>query len=1450
MKPNRLNSFITAATVVASVTVLLTAIQTASAATRVKLDNLDDLNLATSWFGGAIPSSADVATWDSTVTGANSTVLGANQNWGGIAITSPGGAVTIGGANTLTLGTSGIDMSAATQNLTISSNLTLESGVQTWNVATGRTLTISSATLTRSAGATLLIDKSTNTGTVTASPALTNGVLPWAIVKSAGTAANNSAAGYNFATVTSGNITAYTGATAVTTSYPANSATANYDWSASGTQGQIGSSRAANTIRYTGTGVTQATNSAQTETFNALMNAGTGTVTLGGGSTMNIQSANGELVLAAMTAGITINGPIINNGATAGNVIVMGGSGQTITLGGSSTFSGNLTINSGTLAAGTGQGSTPTASNLGALQPASNRNIIVNNGGTLSLTGGNVLGTGGSTNTLSNTTLVVNQGGLFRSGLDGSGAGWWNKIGATNLNGGTIRIGSGANTTAFQGLALIGTVTVAGSSASSIENFAASNSASNGVHLGQNATASQSITFDVANVTGDSATDLSVSTSLLNTSSTLTASGLTKTGAGTMTLTGNNAYTGGTVISNGTLQVGNGGTAGSIAAASAITNSANLVYNRSDSFTQGSAISGSGTLTKLGAGTLTLTGALTHAGVTSVSNGTLALGTSQSSIGSLGVADGAGLSVKAAAAGTSLLTSTSLTLGSSGTITLGFDFNNLNTTAAQIVTGAFTANGTINVSFSNGALLASGTHTLIDYSSFSGSGVLPTGTFTLSPRSSAVIVNDLSGTALNLNVTTDTPKWTGLDSGNWSVGGTGGNSNWKLVGAGSATDFIASDVVLFDDSATGTTLVDINAANVAPVSTTFSNSTLAYTVTSSGGFGISSGLVTKGGSGSLTIQNANTYAGGTTLNAGTLNVNNNAALGTGAVTINGGTLDNTSGSAVTLAANNAQTWSGDFTFIGSNDLNMGNGNVTLSGGDRALSLNGGTLTTGKLTNAAGGFIKNGVGTLQLNPSGASTLTGALAVNGGTLGIGSQDLVATGLSGTGTIQNGSATTRWLVINNTTDQTFSGTLANGGVGALGFRKGGSGKMTLSGTNSYTDPTTIDAGTLEIQGANTGAGTNVTLGANTNLVIGNSSALGTNSVISLAGNTTGTVTFKTDGSITPYDASFGSGTTNFNVVLDSAGATTVTHGLSTGTNTNGVGRGNLNISLGGAVTSGTLQLDTFNMGAGSTGSNTVVNPGAGVTVIIGSSEKANNNVSQTLELSGVGTGHQVTGAIANGAALTGGATSISVVKSGSSTWTLSGTNTYTGTTSVTAGKLVVNGSISTSVTTVSGTGTLGGSGSVGSITVASGGTLSPGNSPGILNTGNVDLQSGSTLAIELNGDTAGTGYDQLNVTGTVALAGTLDLSLGYAPVENTMFFIINNDGTDAVTGTFSGLADNDWFQDGSQWFKIGYSGDAGTNSFTGGNDVVLMAVPEPGATLLGSLGVLALLRRRRVS
>jgi autotransporter-associated beta strand protein len=211
--------------------------------------------------------------------------------------------------------------------------------------------------------------------------------------------------------------------------------------------------------------------------------------------------------------------------------------------------------------------------------------------------------------------------------------------------------------------------------------------------------------------------------------------------------------------------------------------------------------------------------------------------------------------------------------------------------------------------------------------------------------------------------------------------------------------------------------------------------------------------------------------------------------------------------------------------------------------------------------------------------------------------------------------------------------------------------------------------------------------------------------------------------------------------------------------------------------------------------------------------------------------------------------------VAKSGQGRLVFSGSNSYSGATNVSAGSLVVNGFNGNSAFTVGNTAGLSGVGTVGSLAVQSGATLTPGDGTGILRSGSFTLAAGGTFAISLLGNAvspvAGTDYTQLSATGSVSLSGDFSLTLngGYVHNAGAMYFVVENDLSDAISGTFNGLANNAVFTVGGNDFQISYFGNSTTNSFTGGNDVVLMAVPEPSAFLLGivSLAGLAFMRRR---
>jgi autotransporter-associated beta strand protein len=191
--------------------------------------------------------------------------------------------------------------------------------------------------------------------------------------------------------------------------------------------------------------------------------------------------------------------------------------------------------------------------------------------------------------------------------------------------------------------------------------------------------------------------------------------------------------------------------------------------------------------------------------------------------------------------------------------------------------------------------------------------------------------------------------------------------------------------------------------------------------------------------------------------------------------------------------------------------------------------------------------------------------------------------------------------------------------------------------------------------------------------------------------------------------------------------------------------------------------------------------------------------------------------------------------VQQNGTGTIILNAAYSYTGATTINAGKLQLDSSIAASSgVTVNNHGTLSGHGTTSAVTVHAGGTLSPGASAGILHSGNVNFAGGATFKVELGGANPGTGYDQLDVTGTVnlgsaSLVGSFINGFDPSSSAHQSFVILKNDGGDGVSGTFAGLAEGANFAIGNRLFTISYHGGDG-------NDV---ALASDGALINGTSG-----------
>ena len=616
--------------------------------------------------------------------------------------------------------------------------------------------------------------------------------------------------------------------------------------------------------------------------------------------------------------------------------------------------------------------------------------------------------------------------------------------------------------------------------------------------------------------------------------------------------------------------------------------------------------------------------------------------------------------------------------------------------------------------------------------------------------------------------------------------------------------------------------------------------------------------------------------------------NGSGSVNVGNITLASGVTVNFTAAAGTIATTATRTidvGSGALLDFNTQAMSTAAGTGFIKNGAGVLATAGGGYSGGFTLNA-GTIIARGVDAMGANASNVLTLNGGVVASnatrsfantkfgggivvGGNVQFGELATVVSlasstaNLSFANNVSLGSAVRTFTQGNNGT-QTFSGIVSNTS-GGITFAANAStdGRFDFTNTaNTFTGDVNINGGEVRftadgglgdaandiiLDGGRFGiaSGATVTLGAGRQILVGDGIGTG----ISAPG-ATGVLTY--NGVIANKSGETGSWAKQGQGTLILSGASTYTGNTAINNGIVQLTTGNDRLPTGTVVSLG--QAASTNLGTlDLNGRNQQI---AGLNSTSGSNASASNNTvtstaAATLTVGGSGNYSYGDGTNANSGVIAG---AISLVKEGSGTQTLGDTNTYTGTTTVSAGKLVINGNITTSITTVSSGGTLGGVGTVGAITVNSGGTLAPGSSPGILNAGNTTLELGSTLGIEIDGASLATGYDQLNVGGTVSLAGLLSITMGsFTPADGDLFFILANDGTDDISGVFSNAAlDGSTYSLDGQDFKISYFGNhtgGGAGSFTGGNDVVLMAVPEPASALLGSLGLIALLRRRRV-
>ncbi|EDH6607365.1 AIDA autotransporter-like protein ShdA, partial [Salmonella enterica subsp. enterica serovar Gambia] len=683
-----------------------------------------------------------------------------------------------------------------------------------------------------------------------------------------------------------------------------------------------------------------------------------GANTYSGGTLISGGTLVASNVEALGTGDVTDNAVLeLNTGGTFDNVI--SGSGQVVksgddalTLSGSNTYTGGTTINDGTLIAtsvealGTGDVTDNATLELntggdfinniggtGRVEKSGDDTLTLSgsntytggtliNGGTLVASNVEALGTGDVTD---NATLALNTGGTFDNAISGSGqvvksgdetltlSGTNSYTGGTTISGGTLvatnveALGSGdvtddatleLNTGGTFDNAISGSGQVV-KSGDKMLTLSGANSYSGGTLISDGTLVASNVeALGTGDVTNNATLELNTGGDFTNN---ISGSGqVEKSGDDALTLSGANSYSGGTLISDGTLVASNVEALGT----GDVTDDATLELNTGGDFDN--AISGSGQVVKSGDETLTLSGANSYTGGTTISGGTLVA----SNVEALGSGDVTNDAVLELNTGGDFINS----IGGTGRVEKSGD-ETLTLSGSNTYTGGTTIN--------DGTLVATSVDAL-------GSGDV-TDNATLELNTGGDFTNNISGSGQVVKSGDETLTLSGANSytgGTTISGGTLVASNVEALGSGDVTDNATLEMNTggdFDNAISG------------------------------------SGQVVKSGHKTLTLSGANSYTGGTTISGGTLVASNVEALGSGDIDNYASLQLNASGQFVTAnltTHDNATTAIGAGSALRANTLTQ-EANSTLA--VHLTDSNSGAIVTADRANLGGTLDITGIG---------------------------------------------------------------------------------------------------------------------------------------------------------------------------------------------------------------------------------------------------------------------------------------------------------------------------------------------------------------------------------------------------------------------------------------------------------------------------------------------------------